>query len=342
MAIETESHELTSPNLRMKGLNTMPAAGPQHDGLIHNKQVFLPLGTRMREDKVPERAFLTTRKYIAAAITAYVKQPDQAAVLLQERPWMKHVLAHAATTLGADTAVPPVDEELYASSLHYRMHVDLYKDLPTLIKSPFLTLSLHPEHDSFYENNHVMASSSEELAMLIGLVRKEWHGTDLKIWEGGAGSCGFTRRMIPLVEQQLEQYVCSDISAIRLGTLEGHPKITSSRHDLNNPILPKDADDSGFYHLALANNAIHTAGDVKETLEFFRDSLVDGGFILLEEQITDACLYLWGLDNFIWETARDKRSYGLWMAWAEWEALIAAVDGVELLVAYRSPYHATM
>ena len=29
VAIETDSYELTSPNLRMKGLNTMPAAGPQ-------------------------------------------------------------------------------------------------------------------------------------------------------------------------------------------------------------------------------------------------------------------------------------------------------------------------
>ena len=39
VAIETESHELTSPNLRMKGLNTMPAAGPQHDGLIRDEFV---------------------------------------------------------------------------------------------------------------------------------------------------------------------------------------------------------------------------------------------------------------------------------------------------------------
>lgn len=340
--IESASHELTSPCLRMKGLNTMPAAGPQHDGLIHLKQVFLPLGEHIRPDKAPEVAFLATRKYIAAAITAHCGGPEGPA-LLAERPWLSQVLSHAAKTLGADTAVPAVDEALYESSLHYRMHVDLYKDLPALIASPFLTLSLHPEHDAFYENNHVMASSAEELATLVGLVCKEWHGTDLSIWEGGAGSCGFTRRVIPLVEQQLEQYVCSDISAIRLGTLEGHPKISSSRHDLNGPIeLPKEAGDGGLYHLCLANNAIHTAGDVKETLEFFRDSLVDGGFILLEEQITDACLYLWGLDNFIWETARDTRSYGLWMAWSEWEALIAAVDDVELLVAYRSPYHVTM
>ena len=240
VAIETDSYELTSPNLRMKGLNTMPAAGPQHDALIHDKQVFLPLGEQIREDETTEIAFLATRKYIASAITAYANTSAEVrASLLAERPWMKHVLAHAAKTLGSDTAVPPVDEALYASSLHYRMHVDLYKDLPALLENPFLTLSVHPEHDAFYENNHVMASSAAELAGLVGLVCKEWHGTDLSVWEGGSGSCGFTRRVVPLVERQLEQYVCSDISAIRLGTLEGHPKISSSRHG-DNPIeLPR-------------------------------------------------------------------------------------------------------
>jgi fatty acid synthase len=217
----------------------------------------------------------------------------------------------------------------------------LYQDLPKLLDNTFLTLSLHLEHDALYEKNAVMASTDAELAELVGIVRKEWHGVDLDVWEGGSGSCGFTRRVVPLVEGQLAQYTCSDISAIRLGTLAGHPSIKSAKHDLNFPIEGA----TGKHHLVLANNAIHTAGNVKKTLAYFRDALTEGGFVLLEEQITDACLYLWGLDDFIWTTVDedlDPRSYGLWMAWSEWLATIQATQGLELLAWHRSDYHVTM
>jgi len=81
---------------------------------------------------------------------------------------------------------------------------------------------------------------------------------------------------------------------------------------------------------------------VRRTLGYFRDALVEGGFVLLEEQITDACLFLWGLDSFIWETATDERSFGLWMSWQEWLAVVEDVEGLEMLCWHRSEYHVTM
>ena len=34
------------------------------------------------------------------------------------------------------------------------------------------------------------------------------------------------------------------------------------------------------------------------------DALADGGFVLLEEYVSDLPIYLWGVDKFIWNTAK--------------------------------------
>mmetsp|Transcript_51334 Transcript_51334/g.116710 ORF Transcript_51334/g.116710 Transcript_51334/m.116710 type:complete len:1348 (+) Transcript_51334:1237-5280(+) len=336
VVVDANRGSLVSRTVSMSGLETMPAANPVHPSLVHDKHVFVPLGEHFRFDPHAERAFEATRVYTANQISKYCRETNPQ--VLDVKPWLAKVLAHALQWVLPTT--PPVDEQLYGESLHYRMHVDLYKDIPGLLEHPFLTLSLHKEHDAFYETNPVVTSTDHELAGVVGLVRAEWHGTDLRVFEGGAGSCGFTRRVLPMLGLQLASYTCSDISAIRLGTLSGHAKITSVKHDLNEP-LPL-AEKEAKAHLILANNAIHVAADVARTLAAFRDALVDGGFVLLEEQISDACLYLWGLDRFIWETATDERSFGLWMSWQEWETLIAATEGLELICAHRSKYHVTM
>merc|ERR1711957_25036 len=64
--------------------------------------------------------------------------------------------------------------------------------------------------------------------------------------------------------------------------------------------------------------------------------------LLLEEETSSQPLYLHGLDRLIWETATDKRSFGLRMSWSEWIEAIDSVNGLDLLVWYRSSRTALM
>ena len=84
--------------------------------------------------------------------------------------------------------------------------------------------------------------------------------------------------------------------------MKNHPLVSTTKYDVNKSIESRDK-----YHLILAENAIHIATNVKESLERTRDALVEGGMLMLEEVICSHPLYLHGLDKFIWKTATDKR-----------------------------------
>ena len=88
--------------------------------------------------------------------------------------------------------VPAVDSSLYDTNLQYRMGVDLYSDLPKMFAAPLREISLHPEHDSLYEQEG-FSSSFSELAPLLRLACNEWHGTQMRVFEVG------TVRMLSLM-----------------------------------------------------------------------------------------------------------------------------------------------
>ncbi|KAJ8599503.1 hypothetical protein CTAYLR_007317 [Chrysophaeum taylorii] len=274
-----------------------------------------------------EHARDMARHYAANAIARYIEARPG---LVEEKPWMLKV-AKAASVHRA-TLVPAVDKELYASSLYYRLHVDLYGDIPALVDRPFWTISNHPEHDNFYEANYDMY----QLGVLLGVVVEDHFGHQLRIRELGAGSCGLTRRILSLIDPNVEEYAATDVSAIRPGVLEGHPKLRRRRYDVNDPIAD---DERGKYHLVVADNVIHVGSDMITCVRHVCDSLVDGGYIFLEECVTDAPLYLWGLDAFVWETATDDRSFGIWLARDEWTRLVDAVPELELVTSFESKHN---
>ncbi|KAL9188495.1 LOW QUALITY PROTEIN: hypothetical protein ACHAXT_006873 [Thalassiosira profunda] len=293
------------------------------------EEVFLSLGENLAES---DGTWATTRNYLAASLQQYLADNPSA---LTEYPHLANVLEHAKRDANAKE-VPGVDSSLYDTNLQYRMGVDLYSDLPRLLAAPLREISLHPEHDQMYQEEG-LSSSLAELAPLLRLACNEWHGTQLRVFEVGTGSGGLARRCVPVLEDRLDRYVCSDIFDIRLGSLHNHPKVSRVTYDVNKPMQAEQK-----YHLIVAANAIHIASNVKEALERQMEALEEGGYILLEEDISSNPLYFHGLDNFIWTTATDSRSYGLWMAWQEWLDVIDSVEGLELVVWHRRPTFVSM
>ena len=292
-------------------------------------EVFVALGEHTVDTN--SQTELSAQEYMAYHLLKYLKNNP---ATLSKHPWLENTFKHARSD--APPEEPVVNRDLYNESLHYRMSIDLYNGLPRLLEDPLRVISLHPEHDAMYESG-VVASSSMELTHLLGLVCNEWHGTQLRAFEVGTGTGGLTRRVVPIIEDRLESYVCSDIFDIRLGALHSHPAISRVKYDVNNDLIAEDK-----YHIILSSNAVHIAKDVQESLERLCSALEEGGMMLLEEAISQQPLYLHGLDKFIWETATDDRSFGLWMSWSEWLDVINLVEGLELLAWYRSPSFVSM
>ena len=253
--------------------------------------IFVALG-----ENYNDTAEVDATHYAAHRVQKYLGDSHS----LIDYPWLENVLHHSHHD--APTKEHLLNKQLYEDSLLYRITVDLYEDLPKLLSDPLRMISLHPEHDAMYDSNG-MSSSNEELASLLRLACNEWHGTKLRVFEVGTGSGGLTRRALPLIEDSLESYTCSDIFDIRLGWVSSNPLISTMRHDVNENIHSVDK-----YHLILAANAIHIAKNIKEALKRMRDALEEGGMLMLEELIGSDPLYLHGLDKFIWETANEERS----------------------------------
>lgn len=293
------------------------------DELEHEIQFLHPLKQLTNIAPPDEHARDMARHYTANAIARHLERNPR---ILVEKPWFSQVAK--AASVHRDETMPAVNRKLYESSLYYRLHVDLYEDIPSLIDKPFWVISNHPEHDDFYESNYDMY----ELGVFLSIVAKDHFGSRMRIRELGAGSCGLTRRILALIETSVEEYVATDVSAIRLGILEGHPKIRRRRYDVNDPV---SKDEKGRYHLVVADNVIHVGADMLTCLRNVCDSLVDGGYVIFEECVSDAPLYLWGLDSFIWETATDERAYGIWLRRDEWTRLLDAMPELELVTSFE-------
>ena len=183
-----------------------------------------------------------------------------------------------------------------------------------------------------------MAHCSDEV---WGLVKNELglakHG-NMRVLEIGAGSCGFARRSLPHIADFVGEYVLSDVSAIRKHELENLKQFTTLKHDVNEALpeaLPA-------LDVVVACNALHVGKDVRASLAHIAHKLVVGGYLILEELIGDQCLFVWGLDKFIWETATDQRSFGLWMSAEEWRCLIEEIPGYRLVLARERPANVTL
>jgi len=71
------------------------------------------------------------------------------------------------------------------------------------------------------------------------------------------------------------------------------------------------------------------------TLNHISDALNDGGYLLLEEYVSELPIYLWGLDSFIWTTAECEREHGLWMSNERWMTLFEKAN-MDLIISFNN------
>jgi len=130
--------------------------------------------------------------------------------------------------------------------------------------------------------------------------------------EIGAGTCGFTNRMYPLIQFQTSSYTISDKGAMATPSI-GKDVIQKATWDFNTEKFP-----TTDVNLILASNCLHHANDIDRTLQILYDNLQPGGLLLIEAMLPNLPVFIFGFSKESWENIEDDRSCR-WLSEQEWE-----------------------
>ena len=200
----------------------------------------------------------------------------------------------------------------------------IVKDLITLetldsfLEDPLKEMSLHPKYPLLYAEDLIITGlQSKEVNMEITNILKKL-GSLACILEIGFGTGGFLKRYLPILKPYINEYIATDY--IQLSILPeqfDNINIYYKRWNIDRPILNLKSK----VDIVIGCNSVHTCSSIQKTLKYISEITRPGGYLILEEQGNDMLCYFWGLDESIWSTPRDKRSFGLWMSREEWEII---------------------
>jgi hypothetical protein len=208
-------------------------------------------------------------------------------------------------------------------------------DWNALVKNPLQYICSHPLYQRLYEID--LCISHIKPSMIYDVLNDVPMNVDeTQVIELGSGTGGFTRRMFPLLEAQIKKYVATDLFVFSdYSDLQGaKEKITTRRVNIDKAI-PRD-----FHYqfdLILACNCIHVSKNIVQCLENLSLLVKEGGYLLLEELITDFPLTMFGLDEQIWNIPEDTREYGLWMTRHTWLQYLSQTKW-KPITCMRTPY----
>lgn len=322
--IHIAHHKVETPYVLLRGLKTTPTTPPQVGQPVCILQRLHPLSS-------VHTCSLSTEvlDYVAWRVIEFTENTPSA---LEEYPHISNVLEIARNRLQGrrDVGCPE------RSCTFVRIYCDLYDDLDGLLKSPLSKISMHAEHYKLYLEPQV-AASDEVMDAILSIVSKDFSGKPLSIMEVGCGTGVTARRILDMCHVCVGSYLATDLRSIRLGEgYENDKRVRTANYDVNRPV------ESGQYDLIVASNALHCASDIETALTNVCSGLVPGGYLLLDETTSDAACFLWGLDKFVWNTATDARSNGLWMSVKEWEKVVARVPQLEWITRFDSNYGSSM
>ena len=317
------TRDVWSDSLRLVELHTLPASARRPVGLNCAIQRFVPLGVTVLDGAVTETPVMDQVRAICARRLIAMLDAPPAKFDEVVPPKMADGLRKMATPY---LEVPLTTDEaaLKATSAYAEIALDISARYPEVIGNVYTHITVHEKHMDMYTSKPM--SLGQYTLSLVGLALAE--ADDPTIIEIGAGTGGLTRRILDAYSNEISAYTASDCDPI-YWTL---PKVTTEVYDLNNPPPPNASKAA----LAVASNAVHTAADMQKSIRHMAARVHPGGHILLEESISDHVCFTWGLDAFAWETAKDTRSYCLWLSWAQYEAVIDSIEEVELVAAYKT------
>eukprot|EP01038_Epipyxis_sp_PR26KG_P009638 gene9638-12977_t len=254
-------------------------------------------------------------KYCHQALTKMLTEP-----FLLQYPHLKNLF----------TFIKNYDDESieYFDQPVFNITRDIYLDPVGLLENPLLVMSKHEQYKALYETDVLFAASKSSLQTCIDIIHENVN-EKYKFLEVGTGTGGALRRVYPLIARNISSYTASDISVINLD--ENFNQVKTVRWNVNDPY----PESNEKFHVIFGSNSVHCGSSMLNTLGQLSNALVEGGFILLEEYVSELPIYLWGLDSFIWETAVDQRDYGLWITHQRWMGLFKEA-GLEMITCFNN------
>ena len=194
------------------------------------------------------------------------------------------------------------------------------KSFPLLFPNVLKTIVSHPDYPLLYSTDRVtVGMEQEETTLILTNTIDTLCNNELDVLEVGFGSGGFLKRTISLFETRVKKYIATDYIRIDLDAdLSKRIPLEYKRWNIDKPFSSNDT-----FDVVVACNSLHTCKRIRTTLDYVANITKSGGYFILEEHISDMFCYFWGLDEIIWTTPQDIRSYGLWLSLEEWKLIFS-------------------
>lgn len=178
------------------------------------------------------------------------------------------------------------------------------------LKNNLKVINEFSEHDKLYKDDY-MVKCDHQVDICLQIINENL--TDLNFFEIGAGTGGFTKRIVHILDQYNRdwQYTATDFFPGYLNNLKQiHSQINTQLYDINSQQTFKS-------NCIIALNALHVCQNLDQTLDHLYNQLDDNGYLLIQENFTPIVTLLWGMKSTLWNST-DERKKGLWISYEQW------------------------
>ncbi len=203
-------------------------------------------------------------------------------------------------------------------------------DINKYFKDPLGEINKHPLHQILYQKDLFMSMCPEILYICLQIIIENIK--ELSFFEIGSGTGGMTKIIIDTLKTYPDlnyNFMASDYFKGYLPKLKEIDKnITTVIYDINEPL------EENKYNCIFAMNALHICKNIENCVNNLFDSLMNGGFILVQEGCSNIITLFWGMADSSWNF-NDSREKGLWTSNKEWERIFKKI-GFEIVMNYST------
>lgn len=288
----------------IRGLKTT-ASRKFHKTPTLNGVEFVPYGEHVfqNEEKTKQRVIQRLHQFVSKLYT------DDACVSESIRKFYSAVpsLCDASSEVDSDVSNPLV-AILQDSLSQHRMA--FLSNAPAVIK----------QHSSFHDlllSDPILSFKGCDTCLnLMTQVVRENIGREYSVLEvPGVYSIG--KSLYPIIQPDISSYRYAGEKANA-----PHPRVQMVAHDINSTF-------DEHVDLFVASSSFNEANNISESLQNVRESLNDGGFLLIQEHVGLFPLLFWGVSESTNFT--DQREFGRWMSKNGWLKLLSD-NGFEPIV----------